>query len=114
MSGIQSYFKRLKPTNTESESQNEQASNSLSVPTVQEAHQPPQASQFHNIENLEADPGKRPSIYSMTSNPREREDIRRAYLLKGPTQPILKPFPQTKMFGKMRRFNPKWYEEFGS
>ncbi|KAK4283433.1 hypothetical protein QN277_000383 [Acacia crassicarpa] len=118
MSKIQSYFKRLKPTNTDPESQSEQ------VPIVQESYQPPQASQFQsvqsppqanvNIENLEADPGKRPSIYSMTSNPIEREDIRRAYLLKGPTQPILQPFPQTEMYGKMRRFNPKWYEEFGS
>ncbi|KAK4254520.1 hypothetical protein QN277_009894 [Acacia crassicarpa] len=124
MSRIQSYFKRLKATNAEPESQSEQVSNSISVPTVQESYQPPQTSQFQsfqspleakvNIGNLEADPGKRPSIYSMTLNPIEREDIRRAYLLMGPTQPILKPFPQTEMYGKMRRFNPKWYEEFGS
>ena len=114
MSKIQSYFKRLKPTNTEPESQSEQVSNSISVPIVQESHQPPQASQFQsvqsptqanvNIENLEADPGKRPSIYSMTSNPIEREEIRRAYLLKGPTQQILKPCPQTELYGKMRSF----------
>ncbi|XP_061368215.1 uncharacterized protein LOC133311216 [Gastrolobium bilobum] len=127
MSGIQSYFKRQKSTNTEPESYEPHRQNVSIVensPQSQRQSVPPQASQFQsfqsppeakiNIENLETDPGKRPSIYSMTSNPIEREDIRRAYLLKGPTQPILKPFPQTEMFGKMRRFNSKWYEEFGS
>ncbi|XP_061376189.1 uncharacterized protein LOC133318213 [Gastrolobium bilobum] len=127
MSGIQSYFKRQKSTNTEPESYEPHRQNVSIVensPQSQRQSVPPQASQFQsfqsppeakiNIENLEADPGKRPSLYSMTSNPIEREDIRRAYLLKGPTQPILKQFPQTEMFGKMRRFNSKWYEEFGS
>ena len=50
-----------------------------------------------DLEKLEADPGLRTSI--LDYNPNIRDDIRRAYLLKGPCQPMNHNFPYV-MFGK--------------
>jgi Domain of unknown function (DUF4371) len=40
--------------------------------------------------------------------------VRRAYLNKGPTQPWHHNFTQRDIGGKTRRFNPDWFNEFGS
>ncbi|KAI0518833.1 hypothetical protein KFK09_006269 [Dendrobium nobile] len=63
-----------------------------------------------DIENLPANPGLRPSIWSYDVNDRDR--VRRAYLLKGPHQPKNHQFPQTTIRNIARRFNSKWFEDF--
>lgn len=60
------------------------------------------------------DPGKRLPFMSIAKSDQEREMIRRIYLTNGPCQPKLDNFPQSLIGGKMRRFNPQWYNEFGT
>ncbi|XP_061368801.1 uncharacterized protein LOC133311724 [Gastrolobium bilobum] len=60
------------------------------------------------------DPGKRLPIMRFAKSSQEREMIRRIYLTNGPCQPKLDNFPQSLIGGKMRRFNPQWYNEFGT
>ncbi|XP_062080273.1 uncharacterized protein LOC133785028 [Humulus lupulus] len=63
-----------------------------------------------NLENLESDPGLRTPI--MDHPLKIRDQVRRAYMQKGPCQPHLKPFPSTKVGTQSRAFNGAWYEEF--
>jgi len=65
-----------------------------------------------DLKNLPADPGMRPKI--LAYHPNDRDEIRRAYLLKGPCQPRDIEFPKTLIGSIQRRFNPKWYDEFGT
>lgn len=58
------------------------------------------------LANLPADPGLRPPI--LTYDPNFRDEIRRAYLQKGPCQPKDHNFPQTNK----RRFIPRWFDEY--
>ena len=39
---------------------------------------------------------------------------RRKYLINGPCQPRTYEFPYTLIGDNNRRFNPKWFDEFGS
>ena len=43
-----------------------------------------------------------------------REQVRRAYLLKGPCQPRNHNFAQRDFSGYLRKFNPSWFDEYGS
>ena len=64
-----------------------------------------------NLNELECDSGLRKKISLYHSN--DRDKVRRAYWLKGPTQPKIKIFPET-FFGpnsKPRKFNQSWYSE---
>ncbi|XP_062099773.1 uncharacterized protein LOC133805613 [Humulus lupulus] len=63
-----------------------------------------------NLEDLESDPGLRTPI--MDHPLKIRDQVRRAYMQKGPCQPHLKPFPSTKVGTQSRAFNCAWYEEF--
>ncbi|XP_057471022.1 uncharacterized protein LOC130759834 [Actinidia eriantha] len=63
-----------------------------------------------NLADLTADPGLRTRI--MDYNPNDRDQIRRAYLQRGPCQPHMKDFPQTSFGQSVRRFNQAWYNEF--
>ncbi len=65
-----------------------------------------------DINSLESDPGLRVSIMDYPSN--KRDEVRRAYLLRKPCQPLLKEFPLRKFGEDMRRFNPSWYKMYGS
>ena len=49
-------------------------------------------------------------------HPSDWDEIRRYYLQKKkkPCQPYEHDFPQTKIGGLMRWFNPKWFKEYGS
>ena len=62
--------------------------------------------------NLEADPGKRIPISDYHAN--IRDDVRRAYIAKGPCQPNLINFPCTKFGEKQRRFNRAWYLQYAN
>ncbi|KAL3825507.1 hypothetical protein ACJIZ3_021536 [Penstemon smallii] len=62
--------------------------------------------------NLIINPGLRKQISEYDVN--EREEIRRAYLQKGPCQPRTNNFPQRNIGGRMRRFNSDWFDIYGS
>ncbi|CAL2255707.1 unnamed protein product [Prunus armeniaca] len=63
-----------------------------------------------NSENLPSDPGLRNQILSY--HPNVRDQVRRAYLQKGPCQPRGHNFPYKNFGAKQRRFNPGWFSEF--
>ncbi|XP_020979414.1 zinc finger MYM-type protein 1-like [Arachis ipaensis] len=65
-----------------------------------------------NVESLVADPGQRPKISNY--DPNDRDEVRRAYLQKGPCQPREHDFPQTYFGTSLRRFNAYWFDEFGN
>lgn len=65
-----------------------------------------------DLPELQANPELRPQI--MDYDPNIREQVRRAYLLKGPCQPRNHQFPQRNFSGFLRRFNSKWFDEYGS
>ena len=70
---------------------------------------PPPKRRENDLANLPSDPGLRPRI--LEYGPNDREEVRRAYLQKGPCQPHTHSFPQ-KMIGQvLRRFNPSWFND---
>ena len=64
-----------------------------------------------DLSALPADPARRKPI-SQYKPAKVRDDVRRAYLLKGPFQPLNHNFPQTDMSGIMRRFLPAWFKQY--
>ncbi|KAM0925052.1 hypothetical protein ACQ4PT_004449 [Festuca glaucescens] len=65
-----------------------------------------------DIFNLPADPTqRRPTSQFKTT--KVRDDVRRAYLQKGPFQPRNHSFPQTDMSGISRHFNPARFSTYG-
>ncbi|XP_049389460.1 uncharacterized protein LOC125853760 [Solanum stenotomum] len=101
---MEKYF--FKVSNSSSIAQNqpngEENANNLEVPS--------HSSQEFDLSSLKADPGERTQILEF--HPNHRDVIRRAYLQKKPCQPLLREFPQTNIFGDVRRFNHKWFDEF--
>ncbi|XP_058726984.1 uncharacterized protein LOC131598392 [Vicia villosa] len=65
-----------------------------------------------DLNNLPADPGERKQISCY--HPNDRDNIRRAYLQKGPCQPRDHDFPKRKIGPLFRKFNPNWFLEFGN
>ncbi|XP_062017033.1 uncharacterized protein LOC133733428 [Rosa rugosa] len=64
-----------------------------------------------NLEDLPTDPGLRPRIWNY--HPNVREQVRMAYIQKGPCQPRDYKFPKKTLAGNSeRRFNPAWFDEF--
>ncbi|XP_057471076.1 uncharacterized protein LOC130759880 [Actinidia eriantha] len=101
---MERYFK--KRTLEESNVQESQASinkqvSSSSLPNVE-----------INVDDLQADPGLRKSIYTYDANDRER--VRRSYLQKGPCQPRDHSFPWTNFGTEQRRFIPTWFNDYSS
>ncbi|KAI5324597.1 hypothetical protein L3X38_033670 [Prunus dulcis] len=62
------------------------------------------------LANLQADLGLRIRMIEYDTN--IRDEVRRAYLQKGPCQPIGHSFPQSNIVGINRRFIPQWFDEF--
>ena len=62
--------------------------------------------------NLEADPGKKIPISYYHVN--IRDDVRRAYIEKGPCQRNLTNFPYTKFGESQRRFNRTLYLQYAN
>jgi hypothetical protein len=63
-------------------------------------------------EEIQFDPGKRKSIEQY--RPNQKDLVRRKYLDNGPCQPRTADFPFKMIAGKNRRFNPAWFDEYGS
>jgi hypothetical protein len=64
-----------------------------------------------DLSALPTDPARRKPI-SQYKPAKVRDDVRRAYLQKGPFQPDNHNFPQTDMSGIMRRFKSAWFKEY--
>ncbi|CAI9278088.1 unnamed protein product [Lactuca saligna] len=62
-----------------------------------------------DLSSLPIDPAERPSMEYYHVN--QRDEIRRAYLQKGPFQPQNYKFPQSAFGGKQRRFNISWFDD---
>ena len=62
-----------------------------------------------DLNSLPVEPVERPSIDFYHVN--QRDEIRRAYLQKGPCQPQNHTFPQRDFGGKPRRFNLSWFDD---
>uniref|UniRef100_A0A0D3CE59 TTF-type domain-containing protein n=1 Tax=Brassica oleracea var. oleracea TaxID=109376 RepID=A0A0D3CE59_BRAOL len=65
-----------------------------------------------NINDLPSDPGERKDIMHYSAN--QRDEVRRRYLTKGPFQPYGHKFKQILIAGSTRRFNPDWFDQYGS
>ncbi|CAK8537303.1 unnamed protein product [Lathyrus sativus] len=65
-----------------------------------------------DLDNLPVDPGERNQMACY--HPNDRDEIRRAYLQKGPCQPKDHNFQQRQFGTSLRKFNPDWFLEFGS
>ncbi|KAJ4760478.1 zinc finger MYM-type-like protein [Rhynchospora pubera] len=65
-----------------------------------------------NVFDPPSDPGTRPQICEY--HPNDREGVRRSYLAKGPCQPKLHDFVGREIGTRLRGFNPRWYDDFGS
>ncbi|KAI3496070.1 hypothetical protein L1887_38420 [Cichorium endivia] len=63
-----------------------------------------------NMNDLPSDPGDRPKITSY--HPNQRDEIRRAYLIRKACQPKGHSFPSTLVGKKTRRFVVEWFDEF--
>lgn len=118
--GIEKYFKRKSPVerfdlekedgNFQSPKQSRIEINVAKLPTDPGLQPPKQSHIKINAADLPADPGLWPRISNY--NPNDQDQIRRAYLQKGPFQPHGHQFPQ-RLFGKkQRRFIQAWFGEF--
>ncbi|KAK1365231.1 Zinc finger MYM-type protein 1-like protein [Heracleum sosnowskyi] len=63
-----------------------------------------------NPENLISDPGRREQIEECNVN--IRDQVRRAYLTKGPCQPLNYEFPKTQYGIERKSFQKSWVKEF--
>ncbi|XP_009767402.2 uncharacterized protein [Nicotiana sylvestris] len=63
-----------------------------------------------DLDSLKADPKEKISIRDY--HPNERDEIRRAYLQRGPYQPRNHKFPKRDFSGLKHRFNPKWFDQY--
>ncbi|XP_022883750.1 zinc finger MYM-type protein 1-like [Olea europaea var. sylvestris] len=65
-----------------------------------------------DVTKLPTDPGLRIPILDYNAN--IQDEVRRAYMLKGPCPPQDHDFPKRQFGVTIRRFNPSWFKEFGS
>ncbi|KAI3763962.1 hypothetical protein L2E82_13960 [Cichorium intybus] len=121
---IGSFFKRPQTSNEpsfEGSSKRPCSNSNQSIPSVSNVNpQTPQNPQptttpTHSTTNadlndLPQDPADRPRI--STYNPNQRDEVRRAYLLKGPCQPKGHTFPSKLIGSKHRRFVVGWFDHF--
>ncbi|PIN03956.1 hypothetical protein CDL12_23512 [Handroanthus impetiginosus] len=91
-----------------------ESSSSQRTSNNQDTVQPEIKKRFLDVDlrNLPAYPGIRSKISEY--HPNIRDEIRRAYLQKGPCQSRKHNFPQRKFGNAMRRFNLEWFIEFGN
>ena len=105
---MEKYFKRKVPCTSESAPRTSTPSNaprtSTPIPALNDT------SRTVDVDNLPCDPSKRPKILSY--DPNQRDEIRRLYWLRGPTQPRGHVFPTKQIRSKLRRFVPTWFDEF--
>ena len=65
-----------------------------------------------DLTNLPTDLWLQQKISSYHLN--DQDEIRSAYVQKGPCQLVSNKFPQREIGGKLHRFNPAWFKKNGS
>ena len=65
-----------------------------------------------DIDDLPFDPGERKDIMDYPAN--QRDEVRRRYLTKSPCQPYGHKFKQISKGSGTKRFNPAWFDQYGS
>ena len=65
-----------------------------------------------DLSTLPMDPGLRKMISEYPSN--LQDEIRRYYIANGSIQPRTHKFSQKLVEGRLRRFNPSWFEKYGT
>ena len=113
MKTIDNFFKRI-DTNAASSSSPIEASNLNISPQEQEQSEPKRQRLRHeemSRSQIERDPGLRLMIWNFPVN--QRDEIRRAYLMHGPCQPILITYPLSND-DHPRRFQASWFQLFPS
>ncbi|XP_023754954.1 uncharacterized protein LOC111903409 [Lactuca sativa] len=103
---IGNFFKRILDVGSSDESGGGKRPHPQPQPQPQLHHIPPS----FDINNIPSDLTDRPRITSY--HPNQRDEIRRAYWIKGPSQPKVHDFPSIKIGGKNRRFVKEWFDEF--
>ncbi|XP_020414126.1 zinc finger MYM-type protein 1-like [Prunus persica] len=106
---MERYFKR-RFASTTSSSDNVDSSSSRDVGISSDVDSSKESELQDILANLIADPGLRPQM--LDYDPNIRDEVRRAYLQKGPCQPKDHTFSQTDLSGYDRRLNVKWFDEF--
>ncbi|XP_062229974.1 uncharacterized protein LOC133927506 [Phragmites australis] len=66
--------------------------------------------EFNPLVHVVADPALRIPIEGF--HPNIKSEVRRAYLLRGPTQPIGHNFPRKRVGKDWRLFQPKWFKDY--
>ncbi|KAK1382927.1 TTF-type domain-containing protein [Heracleum sosnowskyi] len=103
---MERYFKRKSPESAQPAT-NDFSRENINVP---QSSSIPSMPKLIDLNQLPSDPHDRKRI--LDCHPNQRDEIRRAYVLRGPCRPEGYIYP-TKMIGeKPRRFNPKWFESF--
>ncbi|KAD3640818.1 hypothetical protein E3N88_30041 [Mikania micrantha] len=77
-------------------------------PKVKDDQSSSKTPEYVDLDTLPSDPADRKPLLSY--NPNQRDEIRRAYLLRGPCQPRDITFPQTMIGKDKRRFSVSWYD----
>jgi len=93
-----------------SSSQAGSSGNSSTPRTNESTNQPKKPREEFSHSNLIADPGQRKPIDCY--EPAIRDQLKRAYVLSGRTQPHEFTFPSKCMFGQWRSFQKTWFDEF--
>ena len=65
-----------------------------------------------DVSTLPSDPADRIPISNYDVN--DRDEIRRAYIQRGPYQPHKKSYPQTLKYGSACRFKEEWYFKYSN
>ncbi|KAK1358227.1 zinc finger MYM-type protein 1-like [Heracleum sosnowskyi] len=103
---MERYFKRKSPELAQPAT-NDFSRENINVP---QSSSIPSMPKLIDLNQLSSDPHDRKRI--LDCHPNQRDEIRRAYILRGPCRPEGYIYP-IKMIGeKPRRFNPKWFESF--
>ncbi|XP_055960641.1 uncharacterized protein LOC130015115 [Mercurialis annua] len=108
-SRIDSYFTRTSTTNLESDD--------ILLSNVSDFEEPAnkiarKSSSETDVSSLERDPGLRCPILEYPVA--KRDEIRRAYIILGPYQPILPKYPLSGPTNRLRHFIASWYSKFPS
>ncbi|KAK1388696.1 zinc finger MYM-type protein 1-like [Heracleum sosnowskyi] len=106
---MERFFKRKLSSTLDDTSNVGEQSLRENVNTVQPSYSPVMPKKI-DLKDLPWDPFDRKRIIEY--HPDQRDEIRRAYLIRGPCQPLGHEFPKTKIGNKDRRFNPEWYEKY--
>src|SRR3954464_14995876 len=79
-------------------------------PKVEVEETPPNVANEFNPNEIVRDPGCRKQIHEYASV--IQDQVRRTYILKGPTQPNLARFPHTQFGKSSRAFCKAWYKNY--